>query len=212
MRRLVSEVPDWKLTGLDALPLACQIARERSGCAVVEGRVEALPFADGAFVAVVSTDVLSSVEDDRAAIREIFRVLRPGGVFIANVPAYPWLWSCHDVATKSVRRYRRNELAGRIREAGFGEATGTYWNALTLPLIAFRRKCLPFAPGESDVKTYPFLIDRILGSLMGVEHGWIGLGGRWRFGCSELAVARKPQNNGHSEVSPSPSQNGHAGA
>ena len=114
MRRLASEVPDWKLTGLDVLPLACQIARERSGCAVVEGRVEALPFADGAFVAVVSTDVLSSVEDDRAAIREIFRVLRPGGVFIANVPAYPWLWSCHDVATNSVRRYRRNELAGRI--------------------------------------------------------------------------------------------------
>ena len=192
IRRLTSEVPAWEWTGLDALSLACQLARERSGGVVVEGRVEALPFPDEAFDAVVSADVLYHVKDDQAAIRESFRVLRPGGVMIVNVPAYRWLWSYHDVATHAERRYQGDELVNKIRAAGFDEVTTTHWNALTLPLIIFRRKVLPAAPDESDVKAYPVLLDRALDAVMKVEHAWIGLGGRWVFGSSELAVARKP--------------------
>ena len=209
IRRLISEAPGWEVTGLDVLPLACQLAKERSTGAIVEGRIEALPFADEEFAAVVSTDVLCCVEDDQAAIREIFRVLRPGGVFVVNVPAYQWLWSYHDVATHSQRRYRRKELVNKIREAGFGEPATTHWNALTLPLIAFRRKCLPASPDGSDVKAFPIWIDRILHGFMKVEHAWIGLGGRWSFGSSQMAVARKPGTSGHFAGFASVGRNGH---
>jgi SAM-dependent methyltransferase len=200
IRRMMSQVPAWEWTGLDALPLACQLASERSGAAIVEGRVEALPFADEEFDAVVSTDVLCNVKNDQAALRESFRVLRPGGVMFVNVPAYQWLWSYHDVATHAERRYQSKELANKIRAAGFGETSTTHWNALTLPLIAFRRKVLPASPGESDVRPYPVLINKTLDAFMKVEHAWIGLGGRWSFGSSEIAVARKPKNGEQSEV------------
>lgn len=193
IRRLKAEVPAWEWTGLDAQPLACQLARERSSESFVEGSVEALPFADGEFDAVVSADVLPNVQNDEAAIRESFRVLRPGGVLIVNVPAYPWLWSYHDVATHTLRRYQPSELVEKIRAAGFGEAAATHWNALALPLIAFRRKVLPAPRDGSDVKEYPLVIDRILGALLAVEHGWINLGGAWPFGSSILARARKPK-------------------
>lgn len=193
IRRLIREVPAWEWTGLDAVPLACQLARERSGGTVVEGRVETLPFGDEEFDAVVSADVLYTLKDDQSAIRESFRVLRPGGVIIVNVPAYQWLWSYHDVATHAQRRYQGNELVNKIGAAGFGQATNTHWNALTLPLIIFRRKVLPAPLGGSDVKAYPVLIDKALDAFMKVEHAWIGMGGRWSFGASELAVARKPK-------------------
>ena len=193
IRRLTSEVPAWEWTGLDAMPLACELASEHSAGTFVEGKAEALPFADEEFDAVVSADVLPCVKEDEAALRESFRVLRPGGVMIANVAAYPWLWSYHDVSTHTVRRYNGNELVSKIRAAGFGEVTTTYWNSLTLPLIVFRRKVLPASADGSDVKAFPVLLDKALDAIMKVEHAWIGMGGRWAFGCSELAVARKPK-------------------
>jgi ubiquinone/menaquinone biosynthesis C-methylase UbiE len=55
---------------------------ERAGTDVVEAGAEALPFADGAFDTVVSTLVLCTVPDPAGAVREIRRVLAPGGALL----------------------------------------------------------------------------------------------------------------------------------
>lgn len=56
---------------------------------VMQTRAEAMPFADQAFDVVVSTLVLCTVEDQARALREIHRVLRPGGrlLFLEHVAA-----------------------------------------------------------------------------------------------------------------------------
>jgi len=66
----------------------------RAGCAMtgaVRGQGERLPFGAGSFDTVVTTHVLCSVRDQRAALAEIRRVLRPGGqfLFLEHVAAPP---------------------------------------------------------------------------------------------------------------------------
>jgi ubiquinone/menaquinone biosynthesis C-methylase UbiE len=72
------------LTGVDLSPAMLAVARDRAadfGRAVTlrEGNAEHLSFPDGSFDTVVCTLALCSIPDDRAAIVETFRVLRPGG-------------------------------------------------------------------------------------------------------------------------------------
>ena len=59
---------------------------------VIEGDVEALPFADGSFGTVLCTEVIEHIPDPSAALAEYRRVLQPGGVLIGSVPARSAIW------------------------------------------------------------------------------------------------------------------------
>jgi SAM-dependent methyltransferase len=76
---LIRRLMGWDWTRIDRSPLACDLARSRTEVAIVEGTLTKLPFAPGTFAAVTSVDVLYHIEDDLAALREVARVLRPGG-------------------------------------------------------------------------------------------------------------------------------------
>jgi SAM-dependent methyltransferase len=193
IRRLAGERPEWKWTGVDLSRIACGIARQRAGATVeiCEASVERLPFGDGAFDAIVSADVLYHVDDDAGALREFFRVLKPGGVVVLNLPAYRWLWSYHDEAVHSRRRYDRAEVLAKLSAAGFFAARATYWNALPFPLVVVRRKLLPAPRSGSDVRMYAAPVEAVFRGAMAVERGWLRAVGRLPFGSSVLAVARK---------------------
>jgi SAM-dependent methyltransferase len=96
----------------------------------VQGDALALPFADGTFDRVIASEVLEHIPDDSAAMRELARVLRPGGAMAVTVPrcvpeAINWALSdeYHDTPGGHVRIYRRSTLERRLRAAGL-EATG----------------------------------------------------------------------------------------
>ena len=94
LARLSAALPDRAAIGLDADHFACERARAKSGRPVCAGSVNALPFADGAFGAIVSADVLCHAGvDERAALAQFHRVLCEHGVLILNLPAYSWLMS-----------------------------------------------------------------------------------------------------------------------
>ncbi len=63
-----------------------------------------LPMRSGSIDLVVAFDVLEHILDDAAALREVERVLRPGGCLLVTVPADMDLWSAHDEAVGHVRR------------------------------------------------------------------------------------------------------------
>jgi ubiquinone/menaquinone biosynthesis C-methylase UbiE len=78
---------DVRLTGVDLSPAMLQIARQRAdelGRAVDlrEGDAHALSYPDGSFDTVVCTFSLCNIPDERRAIAEMHRVLRPGGLLV----------------------------------------------------------------------------------------------------------------------------------
>lgn len=87
-----------RLTGVDLSPAMLAIARDRSGdlnlrVDLREADAQALPFDDASFDSVVCTLSLCAIPDERAAVREMWRVLRPGGrlLLLDHVVSSWWL-------------------------------------------------------------------------------------------------------------------------
>jgi SAM-dependent methyltransferase len=78
----------------------------------------ALPVADASIDAIVSANLLEHVPDDRRALREMARVLRPGARAVVVVPAGPSTYDYYDRFLGHERRYARGELADKARAAG----------------------------------------------------------------------------------------------
>ena len=99
-----------------------------------------IPFRAGAFDLVLALDLLEQQGvNPEMALKEIRRVLRPGGRLLARVPAHPWLYGPHDREWGGARRYRRAELRALIQGAGFSVRRLTYANSLIFPLAALVR-------------------------------------------------------------------------
>ena len=106
---------------------------------VVCGSVLQLPFADASFDVVGAFDVIEHCEPEADALRELLRVLEPGGRLLASVPAYQWAWTDHDVANGHHRRYTRERAVGAVESAGFEVLRATYGFTGVFPAYAAER-------------------------------------------------------------------------
>jgi SAM-dependent methyltransferase len=131
--------PATAAVGLDFAEEALRFCRQRGHARLVRGDLTALPFEDARFDVATALDVIEHVPDDVSAVREIARVLKPGGLLVATVPAYPFLWSAHDVALHHYRRYRLSQAMRLISGAGLVVVKGTYLLSLLFPLAAGQR-------------------------------------------------------------------------
>lgn len=191
IRAMRTAHPEWRCTGLDFMPLACELARERTGVEIVTGSVLELPFDDGRFDVVVSADVVCQVDDGHRALQELARVTRPGGAVLVNVPAYRWLWSYHDDQCHTRRRYTQAALADCFRKAGLTVAVAGYANLPVLPLIAARRKLWPAAAAGSDVRLYAEPVERAFAMLASWEFAWQRAGWDSPAGSSVFIAGRR---------------------
>jgi ubiquinone/menaquinone biosynthesis C-methylase UbiE len=109
-------------------------------CACVRTNALSLPFDDATFDHVIASEVLEHIPDDRSAMTEIERVLRPGGSAAVTVPRY-WpeavCWALsreyHSNEGGHVRIYRAPELAQKLRTAGLDPRGVEYAHALHSP-------------------------------------------------------------------------------
>jgi SAM-dependent methyltransferase len=193
LARLRRAAPAALLYGLDRDLGACAMAAAKSGRPIVAGSIDRLPFAENAFDAVFSADVLCHRGvDDRAALAALRACLGPGGVVVLNLPAYRWLFSAHDIAVDNVRRYGRGEVRRLLATAGFVRITVHYWNSLLFPLMLARRLIARGGDAASDVALLPAPIEWLFGVIVALELAMARLGARLPFGGSLLAVAVKP--------------------
>ena len=123
--------------GMDVSEHATALWKRSAGGSRCRASVNAMPYAKESFDAVYSVDVLGcSGVDQKAAMTEMARVVRPGGAMVLLVPAYQWLLSTHDAAVHSVHRFTRAELADLVRRAGFEVVRLTHRFPLFFPAIA----------------------------------------------------------------------------
>ena len=102
------------------------MAREKPGKWIVTNAdILNLPYADGSFDVVVCSEVLEHLPDGAAAVRELVRVLKPGGDLVVTVPRFfperiCWVLSAayHHEPGGHIRIYKKGELMSLLEEAG----------------------------------------------------------------------------------------------
>ena len=99
--------------------LAAELAETAGAGPVHERDVTDTGLPAGAFDGVVCAEVLEHIDDDRAAIGELARVLRPGGLLLVTVPADPFRYDWVDLWAGHRRRYEPADLAQKLSAEGF---------------------------------------------------------------------------------------------
>ena len=185
--------------GFDLTELGLRIGREAGRTRLARASVTAVPFASGSFDVVTSFDVLYALEaaDERTAIAEMYRLLKPGGFAIVNVAAMKLLRGDHSAFGGEVRRYRRDQLRSGLEAGGFEVVRLTYTNATLFAPLAVsrllqrRRGLRKEADAQREILVPPGPINALMTAVLLLESVWL----RWfdaPFGSSLLCLARKP--------------------
>src|SRR2546430_16167378 len=194
LQTLEAEMPDWrekkiadvgcgtgailkqlgnpeKNVGIDLAPEAISSCRQRGLNNVQQGDICALPFPDASFDAVICSSVLYHqwVGDTAGAVYEMHRVLRPGGVLLVNVPAFPFLHSAHDKAVMTAHRFRRPEIRQLLLKQNFTIRHLTYWTMFLFPLAVAARTLGGSKMGRDFETTNTSFAQRVFAQVMALE-------------------------------------------
>lgn len=166
---------------------------------IKKGSVERIDYPDERFDIVVAAEVLEHVENDTLTVREIYRVLKPGGVCVVTVPANPALWDISDEMAGHKRRYSKQSLLTLFAEASFQVERVFY---LGFPLLRLyhrmiflrwaehagrKRRCDQFQKSMTTRFGLSRWSSLILGNLFRIDN----LFGAFPWGIGILLTARK---------------------
>jgi SAM-dependent methyltransferase len=182
-----------EVAGIELSEFAAEQARARALGEVRVGRVEELPWEDRAFDLVTCLDVLEHTPDDRVALRELRRVTKTGGWLLLTVPAYPSLWSTHDVVNHHYRRYTRRTIQRAATESGWRVDRLTSFNSLLLPAAAAvrlsqRMRMRNHNDHVSELRVGPRWLNGVLERPLQLEAALLRRGRTLYAGLSLLAV------------------------
>ena len=151
-------------------------------------------FPDDTFDTVFVLDVLEHLEDEKWALDEIRRVLKPGGVAIIMVPAYMFLWGVQDEVAHHYRRYTMNSLLKKVGESTSLEVLrSSYFNTfLFLPIFGVRliSKLFGIKGRESDFDINSPFLNKFFFSIFNAERKLLK-NIDFPFGVSVLTVLKK---------------------
>lgn len=158
-----------------------------------------LDYEDNVFDAVLILDVLEHLEDEAWAVREIERVLKPGGIAIIMVPAFPFLWGVQDEVAHHYRRHTMPSIVASIeRSSRLTVVKKSYYNTfLFAPIAAVRlvSRWLHLKGRQSDFDLNNRFLNTLCFSIFNAERRLLRRFS-FPFGVSILLVVRKPSAEG----------------
>ena len=188
------------VVGVDASPRALEFAQRRLGDRVTIGRLPSpLPLPSGSFDVVLSTDVFEHIEEDSASVESAIELLRPGGVLIATVPAYQWLFSPRDRHHHHFRRYGKRQFTELFNRPTTEVELISHYNSFLFPPAAAARlwsKWFPSRSSSQDVKIPAAPVNRLLTSIFASELHLLRRRIGMPFGLSLVAVVRRRNDVG----------------
>lgn len=179
--------------GLDPAPEAIEFAKKIAPkVGVIQSSFPSSQIPSDTYDVAVLLDVVEHLEDDTAALADVKRALKKGGVALLTVPAFMFLWTKHDERAHHFRRYRKSELVHAIRVAGLEPEFVSYYNFFLFPLIALVRIITKASGREegSDFDTTPGFLNGLLAFIFGSERFLLRFF-PLPFGVSLIAVVRK---------------------
>ena len=154
----------WRAAAVEYGAEGAEVAHSR-GLDVLRADATRFPLATDSLDLVTALDVLEHIPDDDAAVREMRRVLRPGGQAIIAVPCDPKLWSAHDVAVSHVRRYTQESLRAVFERNGMQVVECWSWMVLLRPAVKLRRR----SSSGSDLDNPSPFINAALSTIVKIE-------------------------------------------
>lgn len=184
-----------EITGIDISMETIELCNRRGITDIVRCDAMELPFVEGSFDMVLALDAFEHFDDDRKAMAEMHRVLKPQGKAIVTVPAFMFLWSPHDDSFHHIRRYTRGELGEKLRGVGLNPLRISYYSFFLMPPVYIFRKIRKWFGKQEDKKSdffvpIPTPAELTLKGIMAVERflmRFVNL----PFGVSLFSVIRK---------------------
>jgi SAM-dependent methyltransferase len=181
--------------GVDISEQAVSFCRDRGLDSVKLGAIEQLPYEDESFHIVTALDVIEHLDDDVAGLREIRRVLGPGGYVLVFVPAFMFLWGVQDDVSNHRRRYTLPGLLKVVKQAGFSVEWSSYSNiSFFLPVLAVRTSMRWLGlRAETEYGINVPLMNRPFSQLFAAER-YVFKHGKLPFGVSAVCIARRVES------------------
>jgi SAM-dependent methyltransferase len=182
--------------GFDLTPTGLALARGR-GLPLARASITHIPFRDASFDLLTSFDVLQIIPDDGAVLKEMARVLAPGGTAIVTAPAMAVLRGGHAAEWPEERRYSPARIRRLADEAGLRVERATYLFASLFPMMlgvrTMRRLWEPDAGGDDwEMRVPPAPVNAALTRLLQAEAALTRRTPLAPVGSSVLLVASKP--------------------
>lgn len=156
--------------GIDSSHYAIEYCRMKNLPPVKQADICHIPIEDSTVDFILATDVLEHV-DDKKAVLEIYRILKPGGKALITVPMFKWLWGIQDELSHHKRRYKKNDIIHLFDDNKFKKLKIKYFNFFLLPYIFLIRKIIKLLniklKSENEINNY--FLNKILLTIFSVD-------------------------------------------
>ena len=181
-----------RAVGVEVSPLGLEMCSEKNLDVLTGDLMKPLEVEPNSIDLVTIMDVMEHLPDDAPVLQSSFAMLKPGGYFMASIPANAWMFSTWDEQLGHFRRYSRKQVIKVVTAAGFQVEKCMYGFSYLYVPAALRRKHGNVYDDDNCIfpPVSPF-VNRLL-CIAGRFESWISKWIPMPFGLSVFVLARKP--------------------